>query len=408
MQRMAKSTTLARMVIAGLAVFLAPAAKAQSDLDALVRDNTAFAMDLYGKLATTQGNLAFSPYSISAALGMAYAGARGNTEKEMATALRFSLGQTELHPAFGQLKAQLAKTERNGVRLRVVNGLWPQTGHPFLEDFLSLAETHYGVATTPLDYRSAYEPARVTINQWVEHRTEGKIRGLLQPGDLSDYTRLVLVNAVYFKERWASQFRERDTKHAPFHVSPDKTVRAPMMTQKQMCLHASLPQMDVLALPYVGSDLWMVVLLPKEIDGIREVEGELSAERLATWLNALSAREVLVFLPRFKATSGFGLNDTLASLGMVDAFSREKANFAGMDGQTDWLHISAAVHKAFVEVNEEGTEAATTTAVISKAESFHETPVFRADHPFIFLIRERRTGSILFAGRLSDPTPSGG
>jgi serine protease inhibitor len=386
----------------------APAKGAQSGLETLARDNTAFALSLYGKLAPAEGNLIFSPYSISTALGMTYAGARGNTEKEMAAALHFSLNQAELHAAFGRLEGQLKKAERNGIRLSVANALWPQKDYPFLEDFLSLAKKHYGVLITPLDYRTAREPARETINRWVEKRTENKITDLLQPADLSDLTRMVLVNAIYFKGKWASQFKPGNTQSAPFHVSPDKAVQTPMMTQKLECRYTNLPQMDILELPYVGGALSMIVLLPKEIDGIQKVERELSADSLAKWLTALDEQEVLVFLPRFKATGRFGLNDTLASMGMVDAFSDTKANFAGMDGRTDWLYISAAIHKAFVEVNEEGTEAAAATAVVMTERSVPaRPPTFRADHPFIFLIQEKGTGSILFMGRLSDPTKQG-
>lgn len=397
-----------RMLIPLLAIFSLPAAGAPADVDTLVRDNTAFALGLYGKLAPTEGNLVFSPYSISSALAMTYAGARGNTEKEMAAALHFSIDQSDLHPAFGRLETQLKRAERNGIRLRVANALWPQKGHPFLEDFLSLAKQHYGVLITEVDYRNAREPARETINRWVEDKTENRIADLLQPPDLSDLTRLVLVNAIYFKGKWASQFKAGNTKPEPFHVSPDKAVQVPMMTQKVEGRYASLPQMDILELPYVGGGLSMILLLPKQIDGIQEVERELSADSLAKWLGALHEQDVLVFLPRFKATCRFGLNDILSSMGMVDAFSDTKANFAGMDGRPDWLYISAVIHKAFVDVSEEGTEAAAATAVVMTERSVPaRPPTFRADHPFIFLIQEKRTGSILIAGRLSDPTKQG-
>jgi serpin B len=400
-----KSAALSLMLISILGS--APAKGAQSGFETLARDNTVFALSLYGKLAPTEGNLIFSPYSISTALGLTYAGARGNTVKEMAAALHFSLNQTELHAAFGKLEDQLKKAERNGIRLSVANALWPQKDYPFLEDFLSLAKKHYGVLITPLDYRTAREPARETINGWVEKKTENKITNLLQPTDLTDRTRLVLVNAIYFKGKWASQFKPSNTKSAHFHVSPNKTVQAPMMTQKLECRYASLPQMDILELPYVGGALSMIVLLPKEINGLQKVERELSAEAIAKWVNALDEQEVFVSLPRFKATGRFGLNDTLASMGMVDAFSDTKANFAGMDGRPNWLYISAIIHKAFVEVNEEGTEAAAATAVVMMERVVPAPLSFRADHPFIFLIQEKRTGSILFVGRLSDPTKQG-
>lgn len=385
-----------------------PAPGAPPDLDTLAHDNSSFALNLYGKLAPTGANLVFSPYGISTALGMTYAGARGNTAKEMATALHFSLSQAELHMAFGKLEARLKEAERHGVRLSVANALWPQQDYPFLEDFLSLARTHYGVLITPLDYRTACEPARRTINRWVEQKTENKITDLLQPADLSALTRLVLVNAIYFKARWASQFKPGDTKAAPFHVAPDRTVQTPMMTQELKCRYARLPQMDILELPYAGGAISMMVLLPRSIDGIQKVERELSADALTQWRSALGEQDVRVFLPRFKVTCRFRLNDMLASLGMVDAFSDTTANFAGMDGRPGWLYIGAALHKAFVEVDEEGTEAAAATAVVMMARSVPaQPPTFRADHPFIFLVQESRTGSILFAGRVSDPSKPG-
>lgn len=403
-----KCAVVPLMLIPLLALISLPAAEAQSDVDTLVRDNTAFALSLYGKLAPTGGNIIFSPYSISTALGVTYAGAYGNTEKEMAAALHFSLGQSELHPAFGKVELQLKKAERNGIRLRVANALWPQKSYPFLDDFLSLVKQHYGVLVIPVDYRNARESARKTINQWVENKTENKITDLVQPPDLSDLTRLVLVNAIYFKGEWASRFKAGNTKPAPFHVSSDKAIQVPMMTQKLESRYARLPEMEILELPYVGGSLSMIVLLPKQIDGIQKVDRELSAGSLAKWLSALKKQEVHVFLPRFKVTYRFGLKDTLTSMGMVDAFSDTKANFAGMDGRPDGLYIGAVIHKAFMEVNEEGTEAAAATGV-AIAERMHPAPppTFRADHPFVFLIQEKRTGSILFAGRLCDPTRIG-
>ncbi len=395
-------------VILFLALNALPTAGVQLEVGTLVRDNTAFALSLYGKLAPTEGNLLFSPYSISTALGMTYAGARGNTEKEMAEALHFSVGQSELHPAFGALRVRLKKAERNGIRLRVANSLWPQKGHPFLDDFLSVAKRYYGVVITPVDYENARESARKEINRWVEDKTENKITDLLQPSDLSALTRLVLVNAIYFKGKWASQFKAGNTKTGPFHVLPGKVVEVPMMTQKMECRYASLPEMDLLEMPYVGERLSMVILLPKQNDGLQKLERELTAENLAKWLNALYEQEVLVSMPRFKVTCRFGLNDTLASMGMMDAFRETKANFAGMDGRPDGLYISSVIHKAYVDVNEEGTEAAAATAVVMAKRALPASPpTFRADHPFVFLIQEKQTGSILFVGRLCDPTRSG-
>lgn len=375
----------------------------------LVQDNSAFAMGLYQKLRTSDGNMFFSPYSISTALAMTYAGARGNTEKEMAKVLRFSLDQENLHSAFAQVESRLNKLQKTGnIKLSVANSLWPQQDYKFLDEYLSLAKKHYGVSITPLDYKRACEAARKMINKWVEDKTQNKIKDLIQPGILNALTRLVLVNAIYFKGNWESQFKADKTKVAPFHISSKKSVQAPMMTQKQKFRYADLGSFKMLKLPYVGNEMSMIVLLPKETDGLKQLEADLSVENLKRWKSRLSKRDVLVFLPKFKMTSMFRLDKTLASMGMVDAFNVSKANFAGMDGRPDWLYIGAVLHKAFVDVNEEGTEAAAATAVVMTMTAMPAPPpTFRADHPFVFLIHENRTGSILFMGRVTDPTKTG-
>ena len=381
----------------------------QTDEEILVQDNSAFAIDLYEKLRASDGNIFFSPYSISTALAMTYAGARGNTEEEMAKTLRFSLDQESLHPAFANIESRLNKLQKAGnVKLSVANSLWPQQGYRLLDEYLSLVKKHYGVSITPVDYKHAREAARKMINKWVEDKTQDKIKDLIQPGVLDALTRLVLVNAIYFKGNWESQFKISRTKDAPFYVTPNKSVQAPIMSQKQKFRYAEIETLQVLELPYVGDELSMIVLLPRKADGLKQLESNLSVESLKRWKRRIGKREVLVFLPKFKMTSMFRLDKTLVSMGMVDAFNDSKANFAGMDGRPDWLYIGAVLHKAFVDVNEEGTEAAATTAVVMKLSGMPAPPpTFRADHPFVFLIHENRTGNILFMGRVTDPTKTG-
>lgn len=374
----------------------------------LVRDNSAFAFDLYGKLSAEEGNIFFSPYSISEALAMTYAGARGNTEKEMAETLRFSLGQKGLHPAFADLESRLNDIQKSGnVKLSIANSLWPQQGYEFLPEYLGLVKKYYGVSITPVDYAHATETARKTINKWVENKTQDKIKDLIGPRILDNMTRLVLTNAIYFKGNWAFQFKPDATKNAQFFVSADKSVQVPMMNQKKEFLYAELDSLQVLQLPYIGDELSMMVLLPKQGDGLKALESGLSAENLKLWRSSLKSKEVIVFLPKFKMTSKFELSKTLGSMGMIDAFT-EDADFSGMDG-TKWLMISNVIHKAFVDVNEKGTEAAAATAVIVKLKAFEvsKPTTFRADHPFIFLIQDNKTGSILFIGRVTDPTSGG-
>ncbi len=372
----------------------------------LVQDNSEFTVDFYQKLCVSEGNMFFSPFSVSTALGMTYGGARGNTAREMAETLRFSLGQEDLHYAFAQLRSRLNKLqESENIQLSIANSMFPQEGYKFLDEYLSLIKRYYGVSITPLDYKHACEAARKIINKWVEEKTQDKIKDLIQPGILDPLTRLVLVNAIYFKGNWESQFNADKTKDAPFYISPGRSVRTPMMTQKGEFEYGDLKLFDMLELPYVGNGMSMILLLPKEPDGLKCVESKLSLESLRQWKSHLSKRDVIVFLPKFKMTSMFRLDNVFKSMGMVDAFSSSKANFAGMDGRPGRLYIGAVIHKAFIDVNEEGTEAAAATAVGMKATAIPvPPPVFRVDHPFIFLIQAKQTGSILFMGRVADPT----
>jgi serine protease inhibitor len=379
--------------------------KNQFDMETVVQGNTAFALDLYQKLRTIKGNLFFSPYSISTALAMTYAGARGNTETQMAQTLHFTPDQSALHPAFAALEVHIKSVQEKGnILLQIANALWPHVDYPFLEAFLILTKEFYGVSITPVDYENP-EAARQQINTWVEEKTQTKIKELIPTGILDRLTRLVLVNAIYFKGNWASQFAKERTQTAPFLVTPSQKVEAPMMTQEHPFKYGETDRLQILELPYVGNDLSMIVLLPKEVNGLAELETALTAPNLEKWTSRFWETEVRVFLPRFKINQGVKLNGTLASMGMVDAFVEEEANFSGMDGKENWLYIAAVLHKAFVDVNEEGTEAAAATAVVMKLRApASPPPIFRADHPFVFLIRENSTGSILFLGRVVDPT----
>ncbi len=377
--------------------------RGDADAEAVVAGNTAFALDLYQQLRAQKGNLFFSPYSISTALAMTYAGARGDTEAQMARVLHFELGQEALHPAFAALEAELNAVQGGGdVQLNVANALWPHVDYPFLDAYLDLVKVHYDVSLTTLDYGDP-EPARQQINAWAEEQTRGKIKDLIPTGILNALTRLVLTNAIYFKGNWASQFEEARTKDAPFTVQPGQQVTVPLMTQKLTCGYGEFPELQVLELPYVGEALSMLVLLPRQVDGLASLEAQLTPGALAQWTARLRQSEVQVYLPRFKVEAAFRLDDALKALGMVDAFDMELADFAGMDG-TDMLSISAVLHKAFVDVNEEGAEAAAATAVVmtKRAIPFPQ-PVFRADHPFLFLLHENSSGSVLFLGRVVDP-----
>ncbi|MEI6211111.1 MAG: serpin family protein [bacterium] len=373
-----------------------------------VSNNTAFACDLYAQLKSQEGNLFFSPYSISTALAMTYAGARGETAAQMAKTLRFTLPPADLHPAFAALSAQMHAVQQTGqVQLSIANSLWPHKSYPFLEDYLALVKKNYGTTITPVDFAKEESKAREQINQWVEEKTQKKITNLIG-APLDAMTRLVLVNAVYFKGKWESPFEAANTKNAYFHRLTAKPVLVPMMTQTRNYRYGEDGRLKIVELPYSGKELSMLVLVPAKDMTLEDVEKVLSGDRILQWRERMTECQVQLFLPRFKSTWGTqSLKPGLLSLGMRDAIDPVKSDFSGMDGRPHWLCVSDVLHKAFVDVNEEGTEAAAATAVLMAFGSEEAPPppkLFRADRPFLFLIQENRTGSILFLGRVTDPT----
>ncbi|MEW6241104.1 MAG: serpin family protein [Chloroflexota bacterium] len=375
-----------------------------TDVRALTRGNNAFALDLYRQLRKADGNLFLSPFSISTALAMTCAGARRETESQMARVLRFEQTDESLHAAFAVLQAKLAEAEtQGGIQLKVANSLWSQKGYRFLAEFVALIQTHYGVTITPVDYRDAGN-ARQIVNAWVEEKTEKKITGLIPPGVFNALTRLTLVNAIYFKGNWADKFDPKMTRRGDFW-SPQGKVYASMMSRTDDYNYADTGSLQILELPYMANALSMLIMLPREKDGWAELEEQLTPAYLEQAAARLRQQQVFVSLPKFKAEAAFQLNEALIEMGMTDAFDVNRANFAGMDGNEKGLFISAALHKAFIDVNEEGSEAAAATAVVMqfRGAPLKQPPTFRADHPFLFFIRENETGSILFVGRLLKP-----
>jgi serpin B len=376
-----------------------------NEIEKLGGGNTAFALDLYTRLKTVDGNLFFSPYSISTCLAMTYAGARGETAAQMAQTLHFDTNQKQLAASFGKLETQLnTKQKKIGIELDIANGLWAQKKKPFLPAFLDVAKQSYGANLKQVDFRTGADTARTEINDWVAHKTKGKITDLIQAGVLNPETKLVLVNAIYFTGQWARKFDKHDTTNAPFSVTPTRQLQVPLMSLTANFKYAEVDGLQFLELPYVVDDISMVVLLPRDVDGLKSVEDQLNQQTLDRWLAQAREQKVAVSLPKFKLAAQFSLAKPLTEMGMTDAFS-PGANFSGMDGERN-LFISAVVHKAFVDVNEEGTEAAAATAVVMRSMAVmmpRPTPIFRADHPFIFLIRDNHSGSILFLGRLVEP-----
>ena len=372
------------------------------DLNALAKGNNQFAFDLYGRLRTEPGNLIFSPNSISTALAMTYAGARADTESQMADVLHFDLSQDRLHPAFSALIERLHGRKQKGTEVRVANRLWGQTGYEFLPAYLQVTKQQYNAELGQVDFIQQTEAARQAINTWVEEQTNDKIKDLIPAGVLNEMTRLVLTNAIYFKGDWTSQFDKKATKNTPFHLSANENVDVSMMFQKEEFKYGAVDDIQMLELPYIGNDLSMLVLLPKELNGLPSLEEKLTPDNLGKWSSALRKQKVDVYLPKFTMTSKFSLSSILRAMGMTAAFDSEMADFSGMIGKKE-LYVTAVVHKAFVDVNEEGTEATAATGVVVGVRSIRVTPTFRADHPFVFLIRDNWTGSILFMGRVENP-----
>jgi len=374
-----------------------------ADTATVLAGNTRFALDLYNRLRTAEGNLFLSPYSISAALAMTCAGARGTTEKQMAETLHFMPDGQMLHPAFSSLQSQLKQEQEKGqVELSIANALWVEKGFSLLKNFTDLTGRYYEASVNRVGFKNETERARLQINAWVEDKTKNKIQELIKPGVLDSLTRLVLTNAIYFKGNWARRFKKDRTREEQFWMEPGTAVMVPMMNGQDDFGYLEDEMLQALELPYAGDSLSMIVLLPRSIDGLGALEDTLAADTLTARLDAIRKREVRVSLPKFTMTSQFELAQTLGSMGMPEAFSGA-ADFSGMTGGRD-LFISAVVHKAFVDVNEEGTEAAAATGVAMRLTAAPVSPpVFRADHPFIFLIRHNPSGSILFLGRLTRP-----
>jgi len=367
-----------------------------------------FSASLYAKLAAGNGgNLFFSPLSIQTALAMARAGARGGTAEEMGSVLDLP-PSTPGEPVDKGLVDFLQKLSvpagLGGCELSVANALWGQKGFGFLPGFLSRLKTDYGAGLNEVNFRDHAESARTTINDWVEKETHDKITDLIGPGVLKPSTRLVLTNAIYFKGAWVAQFDPKATRDEPFHLSATQDKSVPMMRRTGRYNYMEGVDFQALQLPYKGNRLSMIILLPRHPEGLADAERDLAPQKLKAALGVLAAREVAVVIPRFKLTDQFELASVLEAMGMKMAFG-PGADFSGMTGKRD-LSISAVIHKAYVAVDEEGTEAAAATAIVMRTLAIREMtppPEFRADRPFLFLIRDEASGAILFMGRVMEP-----
>ena len=381
-----------------------------SSMEAFTSSNNAFAVELYGSLRDRPGNLVFSPYSLSAALAMAYAGARGETEAQMARTLHFDLPQAELHPAFNQLDLVLTSMDGSGpapegsLELRIANALWADEALSLLEDYLDVLARNYGSGIQRVDFRNSYEPARQQINTWVNRATEKRIENLVPKGAIDHSTRMVLVNAIYFYGDWQRQFDANDTRLVPFKRLDGSQVEASMMhAHLTGTAYVSGDGYQAVELPYQGGNAVMDIIVPDE-DRFAEFEAQLEAVFLSRILGDLRPTDLQLGLPKFEFGASLDAGDQLSALGMPNALDPALADFSGMTGARD-LYVSKVLQQAFVAVDERGTEAAAATAVIIAPTSI-QVPQLQliVNRPFIFAIRDVRSGQILFLGRVLDPT----
>lgn len=425
---MAKNNLFIKLLIGCLSVVPGLTVHASAgDLTSVVDGNNRFALDIYRYLSVSdeqkEKNIFFSPLSLSTALAMTYAGARGETELQMAKVLHFELSQATLHRAFAGLLPRMQS--QRGYQFAVANALWGQKQYPFLKSFTKNATKYYKAGVQSLDFVNDAEGARQVINKWVEEATLNKIRELIKPGIINQFTRLVLTNAVYFKGNWVSPFDPAQTHYRAFIpndpsnpnesnlgsrmsgvdiAKPNELPQVPMMSQENSFAYYKDDEVQVLELPYQGERLSMLVILPSL--NLRKVEAMLTPELLDKWIRSMSEEKVGVYLPQFKMTCDFSISSVLSQMGMPVAFDPIKSDYSGMaDGEG--LCLTEVLHKAFVEVNEAGTEAAAATAVVVRITGVPRTPQFFANRPFIFMIRDNSSGVLLFMGRVMNPLDTG-
>lgn len=379
-------------------------------MEQLSSANTLFALELFQTLneSSPTGNIFFSPFSISSALAMVILGAKGSTAAQLSKTFHFDSVE-DIHSRFQSLNAEVSKRGASHT-LKLANRLYGEKTYNFLPEYLASTQKMYGADLAPVDFLHASEDARKEINQWVKGQTEGKIPELLAVGVVDSMTKLVLVNAIYFKGMWEEKFMTEDTTDAPFRLSKKDTKTVKMMYQKKKFPFGYISDLKckVLEMPYQGGELSMVILLPKDIEdestGLKKIEKQITLEKLLEWTKRenLEFIDVHVKLPRFKIEESYTLNSNLGRLGVQDLFSSSKADLSGMSGSRD-LFISKIVHKSFVEVNEEGTEAAAATGGIATFCMLLPEEEFTVDHPFIFFIRHNPTSNVLFLGRVCSP-----
>uniref|UniRef100_A0A3Q2CIS7 Leukocyte elastase inhibitor n=1 Tax=Cyprinodon variegatus TaxID=28743 RepID=A0A3Q2CIS7_CYPVA len=374
----------------------------------LSKANTTFALDLFRKLSEDDNtsNIFFSPFSISAALATVMLGAKTNTATQMSECLKTQDCQNDFHIQFAKLLNELNRPDTRFL-LSVANRLYGEQSYHFIQEFITQTKTHYHSELESVDFKTCWDEVRVKINSWVEEQTQGKIKGMVSEGALDNMTKMVLVNAIYFKGTWNDPFNKFETYEDQFSLNKNKKKTVQMMQKEALFSIAFIPEADcqILEMPYKGKELSMLIFLPKQIEdkttGLEKLGRVLTYEKFMEWTHPdkMEHREVDVKLPRFKVEESYDLNKVLSSMGMVDVFDETKCDFSGMSANNK-LFLSKITHKAFVEVNEEGTEAAASTGCCSSCSGILK---FTADHPFLFFIRHNPSMSILFAGSFCSP-----
>jgi serpin B len=386
-----------------------PAVAGAVDVTKTARANNAFAFEIFSPLcAQKEGkNVFISPYSISCALAMTYEGAAKNTAAQMKAVMKFPDGKDALKAGyFGIL--EILNKKNAAYQLASANSLWPQKGFDFSKDYMAVIEKYYGGKAEPVDFAGDKPGALSKINGWTSKKTADKIPEILGPDDVNELTRMVLVNAIYFKGTWSERFEKKNTKKADFHVSAGKKIKTNMMNAEKSFGYAELDGVKALEMDYNGDGLSMMLFMPASKEG-SFAKGQLSLASFERWRAALSRTKVIVSIPKFRVRSLYSLKKPLQALGMTDAFSENLADFSGMTGRKN-LYMTDVIHAGFIDVNEEGTEAAAATAVVmglKRAAMEFETPEFIADHPFVFVIYDKRADTILFMGRITDPAKEG-
>lgn len=377
----------------------------------LADDNTSFALLFYDQVRADEGNIIFSPISLSLALAMTLAGAETTTEQAMLNALQFSLPESNLYPAFNALLLAINQSEQENLesnqdsnfQLNIANSIWAQSGYNYQQVFLDILAENFGAGVYNVDYKQAPEAAREAINQWVEEETQQKIKELIPSGAINDLTRLVLANAIYFKGAWRYQFDASDTAEAPFYLLNGSKTNVDMMKMgSERLLYNHGQNFKAVSLPYMSPDFAMTIVMP-ELDSFNEFESRLTPEILNTIISNMYSEQVELEMPKFDFETTINAKTALKNLGMEEAFIAETADFSGITEDED-LFITDVLHKATITVDEEGTEAAAATAVIVGLKSMPPEPIsLKIDQPFMFFIQHQPTGSILFMGRVTQP-----